>query len=34
MTFAHILSPIQIGTVTVRNRIVFPPIHVALPLED
>jgi 2,4-dienoyl-CoA reductase-like NADH-dependent reductase (Old Yellow Enzyme family)/thioredoxin reductase len=34
MTFSYILSPIRIGTVTVRNRIVFPPIDAALHLGD
>jgi 2,4-dienoyl-CoA reductase-like NADH-dependent reductase (Old Yellow Enzyme family)/thioredoxin reductase len=34
MTFDHLLSPIHIGKVTVRNRVVFPPIDVALHRED
>ena len=34
MSFSHILSPIQIGRVAVRNRIVFPPIDVAIHQED
>ncbi len=30
MAFENLLSPIKIGSLTVRNRIVFPPIDVAL----
>lgn len=30
----HLLSPISIGKITARNRIVFPPIDVALHTED
>jgi len=30
MQFKYLVSPVNIGTVTVRNRIVFPPIDVAL----
>lgn len=30
MSFKNLLSPIKIGSLTIRNRIVFPPIDVAL----
>ncbi len=33
MPLKNLLSPIKIGTVTVRNRIVFPPIDAALHIE-
>ncbi|MGA2480993.1 MAG: hypothetical protein ABSG63_19790, partial [Spirochaetia bacterium] len=34
MEFPHILSPIAIGPVSLRNRVFFPPIDVALHRED
>ncbi len=34
MEFPHILSPISIGSVRLRNRIFFPPIDVALHRAD
>ncbi len=34
MPFTHILTPIKIGPVTIRNRIFFPPIDLALHRED
>jgi 2,4-dienoyl-CoA reductase-like NADH-dependent reductase (Old Yellow Enzyme family)/thioredoxin reductase len=33
MPLKNLLSPIKIGTITVRNRIVFPPIDAALHTE-
>jgi len=34
MPLRHLLTPINIGPVTIRNRIVFPPIDLALHRED